>query len=187
MNGSVSRLTALVLWCCLLLCFPPNTSATPFLVKTMSVAFKSSLLRLSFSGDSEELHSVLLNVRGGGAGQSTINDTDTVISDVVSDESISSVPYNFSLFQKGDGSESDPDGIPGRYLRMQKGNRVKAKAALEATLAWRKEHNVDTILSRPHPKYDVCKRACPQYFCGRDPTGVSVCVESCRADTGVWL
>jgi hypothetical protein len=85
--------------------------------------------------------------------------------------------YNFSLFQPGDGSETDSDGIPGRFLRMQKGNRIKAKHALDATLEWRACHNVDSILSRPHPKYDVSKRVLPHYFAGRDPTGHVIFVQ----------
>jgi hypothetical protein len=76
--------------------------------------------------------------------------------------------YIFSLFQENDGSESDPDGIPRRYLKMQNHKREQAKKALAATLKWRKLHNVDTILARPHPKFDVCKEVFPHYFCGRD-------------------
>jgi len=78
--------------------------------------------------------------------------------------------YTFSLFQEGDGHETDPDGIPRRYLTMQGGKRDLAKAAMEKTLAWRKENDIDTILARPHPKYDVSKAVFPHYFCGRDDT-----------------
>lgn len=85
--------------------------------------------------------------------------------------------YEFSLFQSGDGSESDPDGIPGRFLRMQKGNRQKAMVALQATLKFRQEHAVDTILSRPHPQFDVCKLVLPHYFAGRDPTNHVIFVQ----------
>jgi CRAL/TRIO domain len=96
--------------------------------------------------------------RGGGTG-----DTD-------GDASPVDTNYTFPLCQKGDGHEDDPDSIPGRYLRMQKGNRVKAKAALEATMKWRAEHQIDTILSRPHTKFDLCKAILPHCFLGRDPT-----------------
>mmetsp|Transcript_14394 Transcript_14394/g.26979 ORF Transcript_14394/g.26979 Transcript_14394/m.26979 type:complete len:422 (+) Transcript_14394:256-1521(+) len=84
------------------------------------------------------------------------------------DVSLVSDEFVFSLFQENDGSESDPDGIPRRYLKMQNNKRDNAKKALEATIEWRKEHNVNSILARPHPKFDVCKEVFPHYFCGRD-------------------
>lgn len=78
--------------------------------------------------------------------------------------------YAFSLYQQGDGSDEDPDGIPTRYLKMQGGDRAKAKKALEATIKWREENDVDTILARPHSKFEVCKKIFPHFFCGRDET-----------------
>lgn len=78
--------------------------------------------------------------------------------------------YSFSVFQKGDGHETDPDGIPSRYMKMQGDRRDLAKAALENTLKWREENEVDTLLARPHPKFDVSKAVFPHYFCGRDDT-----------------
>ena len=74
----------------------------------------------------------------------------------------------FAASKPGDGSESDPDGIPTRFLNMQKGNRQKARAAFEHTVQWRKENNVDSILKRPQPKFDLCKRVFPVYVPGRD-------------------
>jgi len=78
--------------------------------------------------------------------------------------------YTFSVFQEGDGHETDPDGIPSRYMKMQNNRRDLAKAALGKTVKWRKENDIDTILARPHPKYDVSKAVFPHYFCGRDDT-----------------
>jgi len=78
--------------------------------------------------------------------------------------------YTFSLFQDGDGSEEDEDGIPARYIRMQKGNREKAKVALHKTLEWRKEHDVDTILSRSNTWFELCKEFQPHFFLGHDTT-----------------
>jgi hypothetical protein len=78
--------------------------------------------------------------------------------------------YAFSLYQPGDGSEQDPDKIPLRFLKMQKGNRAHAKQALETTLKWREEHDVDTILQRPHPTFDICKSITPHCFVGYDNT-----------------
>ena len=85
--------------------------------------------------------------------------------------------FDFPLIIPGDGSETDPDGLPDRFLRMQKGNREKALTAFHHTVDWRKEHQVDTILSRPHPKYQACKNVFPHYFCGRDPTDHIVFVQ----------
>jgi hypothetical protein len=80
--------------------------------------------------------------------------------------------YEFPLFQKNDGSDEDPEGIPLRYLRMQLHNRERAKKALVDTLEWRKTHDIDTILARPHPDYDICKAVFPHYFVGqRDVDG----------------
>jgi hypothetical protein len=80
----------------------------------------------------------------------------------------SASPYSFTFLQERDGSETDPDRIPRRYLRMQNDKRDQAKKAVEATLKWRKENEIDTILARPHSKFDVCKKVFPHYFCGRD-------------------
>mmetsp|Transcript_10800 Transcript_10800/g.16176 ORF Transcript_10800/g.16176 Transcript_10800/m.16176 type:complete len:368 (+) Transcript_10800:82-1185(+) len=68
----------------------------------------------------------------------------------------------------GDGSETDPDQLPKRFLNMQKGNREKAKIAFEHHLEWRREHQVDDILKRPHPKFDMCKKIFPVYIPGLD-------------------
>lgn len=79
--------------------------------------------------------------------------------------------FQFSLYQEGDGSEKDPDGIPTRYLDMHAGNREKAEASLAMTLEWRKENKIDSILARPHSKFDICKQVFPTSFLGRDPQG----------------
>jgi hypothetical protein len=98
---------------------------------------------------------------------SSIESAELDLSSTTTDTPISD-EYIFSVFQDNDGSESDPDGIPRRYLKMQHDNRERAKAALEATVEWRKQHDVNTILARPHPKFDVCKEVFPHYFCGHD-------------------
>mmetsp|Transcript_13868 Transcript_13868/g.21872 ORF Transcript_13868/g.21872 Transcript_13868/m.21872 type:complete len:370 (-) Transcript_13868:188-1297(-) len=82
----------------------------------------------------------------------------------------SASPHSFPLFQENDGSQTDPDGIPTRYLKMQRNDRSRAKKSLESTIRWRKENDIDTILARPHAQFDVCKRVFPHYFCGRDDT-----------------
>ena len=77
----------------------------------------------------------------------------------------------FSLFQKGDGSDEDPEGIPDRYLRMQMQDRALAKKACSLTLAWRAENGIDHILKDPHPDFDVCKDVFPHSFVTRDVEG----------------
>ena len=76
--------------------------------------------------------------------------------------------YSFSLYQTGDGSETDPDGIPTRYLRMQGNERDLAAIALNKTLQWRRDHDIDNLLAKPHSKFDLCKAVFPHYFIGRD-------------------
>lgn len=85
--------------------------------------------------------------------------------------------YVFMASKHGDGSESDPDGIPTRFLKMQKGNREKAKAAFAATVQWREKHEVNNILSRSNPKFDVCKAIFPIYIPGRDAAGNLVVIQ----------
>ena len=79
--------------------------------------------------------------------------------------------YEYSLYQDGDGSDRDPDGIPQRYLDMHNGNRDLARKSLADTLQWRKEQKIDTILARPHPRFDIAKEVFPTSFLGRDPQG----------------
>jgi len=90
-----------------------------------------------------------------------------------------SLPRNltFSATKPYDGHLEDPDGIPTRFLSMKKNDRDEAKSSFEAHLEWRKEFEVDTLLGRPHPKYDVCKAMVPHYFAGRDPQGNIVFVQ----------
>ena len=90
--------------------------------------------------------------------------------ETVRNTTISNTTQNliFHATKPGDGSSTDPDGIPNRFLIMQKQNRMKAKKAFEATLSWRSQYKVDSILSRPHPKYDQCKSIISHFFSGRD-------------------
>ena len=93
------------------------------------------------------------------------------------EETESQNQWLFPGVMDGDGSETDADGLPRRFLQMQKGNREKALAALQHTLQWREEHEVDTILQRPHTKFDICKAVLPHYFAGRDPSDHVVFVQ----------
>lgn len=103
-------------------------------------------------------HRLLLLLRGGeDEGSSTTN--------------VESKPsFYFGASKPGDGSDEDPDGLPTRFLNMQKGDREKAKEAFSHTVQWRDEHNITTLLEQAHPKFDLCKRVFPVYIPGRDTT-----------------
>lgn len=132
-----------------------------------------------FSGPSLHWTDVLFRTRGGSSEEEatavveseSAPAADGDVSTADSDDDGESQPLNltFAATKPHDGSLEDPDGVPTRFLLMKKGDREGAKEAFEATLAWRKEVDVDTILARPHPKYDVCKALVPHYFTGRDP------------------
>lgn len=134
--------------------------------------------------------SLVNNIRGG----STVEEQEEVQAVIADDKDVSdettpemtgeeaeegSQPRNltFTATTPDDGSAEDPDGIPTRFLEMKKGDREGAKEAFEAHLAWREEYNVDTLLERPHPKFDVCKQMAPHYFAGRDPNGNIIFVQ----------
>lgn len=75
--------------------------------------------------------------------------------------------FEFKASKPDDGSADDPDGIPRRYHIAHKSIET-AKAAFDHTVEWRQEHDVNTILSRSHSKYDLCKSIFPVYISGRD-------------------
>lgn len=83
----------------------------------------------------------------------------------------------FAPSKSGDGSESDQDGLPNRYLRMQKGNREKAITAFAHTVQWRNERNINTILKRPHALFDICKGTFPVYIPGRDASNNIIVIQ----------
>ena len=151
---------------------------------------------------SHHTHDVLINTRGGSTEGEDDSNSTTVEDNVEAESVVEEVPanddddvatspedddtssvddvaknYTFSATTPHDGSAEDPDGIPSRFLLMKKGDREGAKESFESTLAWRKEFNVDTILNRPHPLYDVCKAMVPHYFAGEDPHGNIVFVQ----------
>lgn len=134
---------------------------------------------ISDNDDNETLSALLLSAVDYGDDESVSSSDDSTASELPfrSEFVAAAAPpkavldaYTFSFFKEKDGSESDPDGIPRRYMKMQNNKRDAAKKAMEATLAWRDEHDVNTILARPHPTFDVCKKVFPHYFCGRDNT-----------------
>lgn len=75
--------------------------------------------------------------------------------------------YNFPLFPEQDSFASDPNApIPVRYLDAHGKEDIARQATLDS-LQWRQQYQIDTMLSRPHPNYDIAKRVLPHYFIGR--------------------
>jgi len=107
-----------------------NVSLTSTDVDEEEDEIASSLKQASSNRTSRMAQSLMTAVRGGGGG-------------------VTHSKLKYTLFQKGDGSEKDPDGIPTRYLLMHPGNREMSKKSLQATIKWRKAH---TFASPPHPK-----------------------------------
>ena len=108
----------------------------------------------------------LSQIRGGDSGVGIIES----VAEVKEHAQQTASKFNFALNQPGDGHEEEPF-IPRRFIRMQKGNVDKAKAAYNATLSWRATNDVDSILGKPHPTFDVFKKVLPNFFCGPDTTG----------------
>jgi hypothetical protein len=51
-----------------------------------------------------------------------------------------------------------PKELPLRFLRAGKGDPVEGRRRYDATLAWRRENHIDTILQRPNPAFSLIKR-----------------------------
>ena len=117
--------------------------------------------------------SVVSILRGG---ESTATDTAIKPYSTWSDH-VSLGTAEFTIIKPGDGSEDDPDGIPQRYLIAHKENREKAKEALDATLAWRVQEKVNTILQEPHESFELCQTIFPVYLPGRDKEGHLIMVQ----------
>jgi len=84
-----------------------------------------------------------------------------------SSSSTSSSTYTFPMMDDTETFESDPTTpIPYRYMEAHRKPDTARKATIQ-TLQWRKQEQIDTILSRPNPNYDVAKKILPHYFIGR--------------------
>jgi len=71
----------------------------------------------------------------------------------------------------------EDSGISQRYIRVCKGNMVKAQRMWQATLDWRREQRVDEVLQEPQPHFYTIKRCYPHVFHGRTRKGELVCYE----------
>lgn len=75
------------------------------------------------------------------------------------------------------GIKNDLDGIPTRFLEMQKNNRDLAAESYKNTLQWREENEIDNILNKPQPRFDIFKAIAPHYFPGFDVKGNIILIQ----------
>ena len=54
--------------------------------------------------------------------------------------------------------------LPDRFLRAGKGDVEEGKRRYQATLEWRRGHNIDGILLEPHPNFELIKKHYPHYY-----------------------
>lgn len=67
--------------------------------------------------------------------------------------------------------------MPQRFVKAEKGNHAKGLARYKSTLAWRKENDIETILTRPHLKFNLIKKYYPHAYHKRDKYGHPVYFE----------
>ncbi|OEU19297.1 hypothetical protein FRACYDRAFT_235346 [Fragilariopsis cylindrus CCMP1102] len=70
-----------------------------------------------------------------------------------------------------------PTELPVRFLRAGKGDIIEGQRRYMATLQWRKEQNIDTILFEEHFKFTMIKENYPHYFHLRGKQGEPVFYE----------
>jgi len=63
-----------------------------------------------------------------------------------------------------DDTSSRTQQVPLRFMRAAKGDPALARQRYLKTLAWRKQYNMDTILSEPHVHFEFIKQHYPHYF-----------------------
>ncbi|GMF22154.1 unnamed protein product [Phytophthora lilii] len=68
-------------------------------------------------------------------------------------------------------------GIPAAFLVAENGDAAKAAERYQATLAWRKEMQVDSILAEPQTHYDVIKANYTQFLHKHDKLGHPLYIE----------
>ena len=57
--------------------------------------------------------------------------------------------------------------VPGRFLRGCQGDRTEALRRWRETLAWRRDQQVDTILTEAQPHFFAIKQSYPHFLHGR--------------------
>ncbi|CAM9672586.1 unnamed protein product [Pylaiella littoralis] len=69
------------------------------------------------------------------------------------------------------------DKVPARYVRAFCGNEKHARQRWRATLKWRKENEIDSILNEPQPLFHDIRRYFPSHMSGRSRGGHIVVYE----------
>jgi hypothetical protein len=70
-----------------------------------------------------------------------------------------------------------PKELPIRFLRAGKGDPIEGQRRYEATLQWRKEHDIDNILFEAYPLFEMIKKNYPHYYHLRGKQGEPVFFE----------
>jgi len=73
-----------------------------------------------------------------------------------------------------------PDFPAARFIEATKGDVPAALERWAKTKAWRKENNIDTVLLRPHPRFEECKAGIGHFFHKTDKHGHTVYFERPR-------
>jgi hypothetical protein len=74
-------------------------------------------------------------------------------------------------------SPDPPEETPLRFLRAGKDDPVEGTRRYKATLKWRKENAINTILVEPHPDFELIKQHYPHYYHLQGHHGESVFFE----------
>jgi hypothetical protein len=61
-------------------------------------------------------------------------------------------------------SPPPPKELPLRFLRAGKNDPIEGRRRYEATLQWRRDNNIDTILLESHPNFMLVKKHYPHYY-----------------------
>jgi hypothetical protein len=74
-------------------------------------------------------------------------------------------------------SPPPPKELPLRFLRAGKNDPIEGRRRYEATLQWRRDNNIDTILLESHPNFTLIKKHYPHYYHLRGRNGEPVFFE----------
>jgi len=153
--------------------FLKNVHLTAHSMETSSLPF---VLNMKRGGSDEAMDTAVINEKEEGAEEiSTKGEAEVDGSEI--ELVLKAAGLEVVLPPPPSGADSDPDGIPTRFLRMHKDKRRAALESYKGTLKWRKENDVDNTLNKPHPNFDVCKMLIPHYIPGFDAAGNVILVQ----------
>ena len=102
--------------------------------------------------EEEEFHEPSQSMTGRTVASSAVDDNDTVDKD-----------DDWSNYQPPP-PPSPPQELPIRFLRAGKGDADIGQQRYEQTLEWRKQEEMDYVLTKPHPYFDIIKQHYPHYY-----------------------